>query len=60
MNHCRRSCGWAAVFFVIVYVCASFLFLDRIEKKINPINWDLETYSEIQNLEDQMVKRAGK
>lgn len=56
MTHRKR--WYVALFFLIVYVCASFVLLDRLEKKINPVGWDLSTYEKIQDLEQQTKLRA--
>ncbi len=45
-------------FLIAMYVCVSFLILDKLEKKINPVGWDLQTYDNIQALEKQTKLRG--
>lgn len=44
---------------IIIYLSAAWTFVAWVEKKNNPVDWDLETFQHIRNLQEQMAKRAG-
>ena len=53
----QRRTRWLALgFFVLVYVCGTFVVLDLIEKKINPVGWDLETLQKIHEMEQRIYQ----
>lgn len=52
----RRTRLLAIGFFVLVYVCGTFVVLDHLEKQINPVGWDLETLQKIQEMEQRIYQ----
>lgn len=52
----RRHRRLAIGFFVLVYLCATFVVLEHLEKQINPVGWDLETLQKIHEMEQRIYQ----
>lgn len=50
-----RHKWYIRLFFAVILVSLWFVILRKAEEQINPVGWDLETYQEIQRI-DQLVK----
>lgn len=51
MPHRRK--WYVAALLVVAWISGSLFVLNRVEKKINPIGWDLEMSQKIQDFREQ-------
>lgn len=55
-----HHCPWPwRIALLVIYSAAVWVALNALEKKINPVGWDLQTLESIKYLQEQTSKRAG-